>query len=81
VRALLLAGVSLLFNLTAFAQDKPKPAYDFSWTREERIKLAESAARPKFPARLPSMFSNAGATLKFVTAKTGSLVLWTARHL
>ena len=32
-------------NAVAFAQtEKPKPAYDFSLPREERIKLAESAA-------------------------------------
>lgn len=47
VRTLFLAGISLLLNFTAFAQDKPKPAYDFSLTREERIKLAESAAPPE----------------------------------
>ena len=39
--------VTFLFlaNLVAMAQDeKPKPAYDFSLSREEKIKLGESAA-------------------------------------
>lgn len=43
-------AVSLLLaaNLVVFAQtDMPKPAYDFSLPREERIKLAESAAPPE----------------------------------
>jgi hypothetical protein len=41
----LLIILSLSANLTAFAQDEmPKPAYDFSLPREDRIKLAESAA-------------------------------------
>jgi hypothetical protein len=36
---------SLLVSAAAFAQsDMPKPAYDFSLPREDRIKLAESAA-------------------------------------
>jgi len=40
VLAMLLGG-----STAAFAQnDKPKPAYDFSLSREEKIKLAESAA-------------------------------------
>jgi hypothetical protein len=47
VRTLFLAGISLLLNFVALAQDKPKPAYDFSLSREERIKLAESAAPPE----------------------------------
>jgi len=35
-------------NLSALTQtDMPKPAYDFSLPREERIKLAESAAPPE----------------------------------
>lgn len=38
-------------NLFAFGQsEKPKPAYDFSLSREEKIKLAESAA----PAEISS---------------------------
>lgn len=44
--------LSVLFlftgNLAAFAQDdRPKPTYDFSLSREEKIKLAESAAPPE----------------------------------
>jgi hypothetical protein len=44
VRTLLLAGLFFVIHFVAFAEDKPKPAYDFSLPREERIKLAESAA-------------------------------------
>ena len=50
MRTLVLAGLSLAINAVALAQDKPKPAYDFSLPREERIKLAESAA----PAEISS---------------------------
>jgi hypothetical protein len=45
MRALLVGAFLLAGNATAFAQsDKPKPTYDFSLSREEKIKLAESAA-------------------------------------
>jgi hypothetical protein len=38
----------VLFAAPAFAQsDMPKPAYDLSLSREDRIKLAESAAPPE----------------------------------
>jgi len=38
----------VLFAAAAFAQsDTPKPAYDLSLSREDRIKLAESAAPPE----------------------------------
>jgi len=38
----------VLFAARAFAQgDMPKPAYDLSLSREDRIKLAESAAPPE----------------------------------
>ena len=38
----------VLFAAAAFAQsDMPKPAYDLSLSREDRIKLAESAAPPE----------------------------------
>jgi hypothetical protein len=51
MRRLILAGVLLGTNFSAFGQtDRPKPAYDFSLPREERIKLAESAA----PAEISS---------------------------
>src|ERR1700722_18912528 len=41
-------SVLLGANLLASAQsDMPKPAYDLSLPREERIKLAESAAPPE----------------------------------
>ena len=43
VLAILFAG-----NVVALGQnDKPKPAYDFFMSREEKIKLAESAAPPE----------------------------------
>jgi hypothetical protein len=48
----LLAGVLLGIKLTAFSQtDMPKPAYDFSLSREERVKLAESAAPPEISGK------------------------------
>jgi len=41
-------GVLLAASLVGFAQtDMPKPAYDLTLPREERIKLAESAAPPE----------------------------------
>jgi hypothetical protein len=51
VQTLVLAGLALAINSLALAQDKPKPAYDFSLTREERIKLAESAAPPEISGK------------------------------
>jgi hypothetical protein len=45
---------SLLFGTGIFAlaqTDMPKPAYDFSLPREERIKLAESAAPPEISGK------------------------------
>ena len=48
MRILILAGLLLAGNAAAHAQtEKPKPAYDFSLSREERIKLAEGAAPPE----------------------------------
>jgi hypothetical protein len=48
----LLAGVLLGIKLTALSQtDMPKPAYDFSLPREERVKLAESAAPPEISGK------------------------------
>jgi hypothetical protein len=51
VHTLVLAGLSLAINFLALAQDQPKPAYDFSSPREERIKLAESAAPPEISTK------------------------------
>jgi hypothetical protein len=49
---LILAGFLLGTNFSAFGQtDRPKPAYDFSLPREERIKLAESAAPPEISSK------------------------------
>jgi hypothetical protein len=51
-RLLLLVGLLLGTNIFTLAQtDKPKPAYDFSLPREERIKLAESAAPPEISGK------------------------------
>ena len=48
----LLAFLLCAPSLAAFAQtDAPKPAYDFSLPREERIKLAESAAPPEISGK------------------------------
>lgn len=51
MHTLVLASLSLAVNFLALAQDKPKPAYDFSLSREERIKLAESAAPPEISSK------------------------------
>ena len=51
MHTLVLAGLTLAINSFALAQDKPKPAYDFSLPREERIKLAESAAPPEISGK------------------------------
>lgn len=51
MHTLVLAGLSLAINFLALAQDKPTPAYDFSLSREERIKLAESAAPPEISGK------------------------------
>jgi hypothetical protein len=62
MRRTLLAGLLLGTTLTAFTQtDMPKPAYDFSLPREDRIKLAESAA--------PSEIS--GKATVYVLERTG----------
>ena len=46
MRGVVLVGLLIGANGVAFGQaEKPKAAYDFSLPREERIKLAESAAR------------------------------------
>jgi hypothetical protein len=48
----LMAGVFLAPSLPAFAQtDGLKPKYDFSLSREEKIKLAESAAPPEISSK------------------------------
>jgi hypothetical protein len=48
----LLSAFLVVHCLWAFAQsDAPKPAYDFSLSREERIKLAESAAPPEISGK------------------------------
>jgi len=45
--AILLGGTT-----AAFAQnEKPKPAYDFSMSRDEKIRLAESAAPPEISSK------------------------------
>ena len=47
VALLLLAGKLITFGQT----DMPKPAYDFSLPREDRIRLAESAAPPEISGK------------------------------
>jgi hypothetical protein len=48
----LLTGVLFSVHLTAFAQtETPKATYDFSLPREEKIRLAESAAPPEISGR------------------------------
>lgn len=48
MRALVTIGVLFGANIGALAQtEMPKPAYDLTLPREERIKLAESAAPPE----------------------------------
>lgn len=48
MRKALLVTLVLVGSLMAFAQaDMPKPTYDFSLSREGKVKLAESAAPPE----------------------------------
>lgn len=52
MRRMLLISLVIGTNSVVFAQsDSPKPAYDFSLPREERIKLAESAAPPEISGK------------------------------
>src|ERR1700746_3807227 len=47
-----IAALAILVISPSFcAQTTPKPAYDFSLPRDERIKLAESAARPELSGK------------------------------
>jgi hypothetical protein len=47
MREMFMVGLFFGTSFLGFAQsDMPKPAYDFSLSRDERIKLAESAAPP-----------------------------------
>lgn|ERR1700675_188433 len=49
---MILTGLLIGTNFAALGQtNKPKPAYDFSLPREERIKLAESAAPPEISGK------------------------------
>jgi hypothetical protein len=52
MRAVLLAALLVATNLVTLAQtEAPKPKYDFGLPREERIKLAESAAPPEISGK------------------------------
>lgn len=52
MRGLLLATFLLSLQIATFAQaEHPKPAYDFSLTSQEKIKLAESAAPPEISSK------------------------------
>jgi hypothetical protein len=51
--------------LATFAQgDKPKPTYDFSSSREEKIKLAESAAPPEVSGKATVYVLETGGYVK-----------------
>ncbi|HYL68294.1 MAG TPA: hypothetical protein VEX69_03940 [Candidatus Limnocylindria bacterium] len=52
MRTLVLTGFLLGTNFIAFGQaERPKPVYDFSMSREEKIKLAEGAAPPEISSK------------------------------
>ena len=52
VATVLLTGTPFTIGLSTFAQaEKPKATYDFSLPREEKIKLAESAAPPEISGK------------------------------
>jgi hypothetical protein len=52
MRRTMLVGLVIATHIALFAQaDSPKPAYDFSLPREEKIKLAESAAPPEISGK------------------------------
>jgi hypothetical protein len=52
MRAVLLAALLVATNLVTLAQtEAPKPKYDFGLSREDRIKLAESAAPPEISGK------------------------------
>lgn len=52
MRGMAIASLVFSSSVWVFAQaDSPKPAYDFSLPREERIKLAESAAPPEISGK------------------------------
>lgn len=52
MRTILPFALLLIAAPPVFAQEeKPKPAYDFSLSREEKIKLAESAAPPEISSK------------------------------
>jgi hypothetical protein len=62
MRPLVLAAILFSLLLPVYGQSgKPKPAYDFSLPREERIKLAESAAPPEI----------SGSATVYVLERTG----------
>jgi hypothetical protein len=57
--------VCLLAAVTAFAQrQKLKPTYDFSSSREEKIKLAESAAPPEVSGKATVYVLDSGGYVK-----------------
>lgn len=52
MRKVILAGLLFGSNMAAFGQaERPKPTYDFSLSREDKIKLAESAAPPEISGK------------------------------
>jgi hypothetical protein len=89
MRSILCAGFFLLMNaamslaptrLLGQPTEAPKPAYDFSLPREERIKLAESGAPPEVSSKATGL--SAGANWLREGARghpTGSHASWKGR--
>ena len=80
MRRLLSIGVVLGANLVGLAQtEMPKPAYDFALPREERIKLAESAAPSEISSHATVYLLEQTGYAKFAKAQTVSLASWIAK--
>lgn len=78
----LIAVLLLAPGFAALAQsDAPKPAYDFSIPREERIKLAESAAPPEISSKATVYLLERSGYVKVRDEATAFRVSWTARIL
>jgi hypothetical protein len=67
---LIFLAASTLVSLSQ--NDAPKPAYDFSLTREDKVKLAESAAPPEVSVKATSMCWSVLATLKYAKERMDS---------
>jgi hypothetical protein len=73
MRTMLLASLLLVgTTFVVHAQtDSPKPAYDFSLPREERIKLAESAAPPEISGKATVYLLERAGYVKVREVKNG----------